>query len=313
MEMYAESLSFLALYVTIKFILEAFLEQAEQSRNNKICILPWVHQFGTLSGSYGLCCFSEYLGTFGEGKSPLEAFNDDYMKSTRLAMLAGEEVSPCKVCYDWERSGVESPRQRMNKRFFKYTRLYDQTADDGSVKNPPIYIDFRFGNLCNFTCRMCGAISSSSWAREAKKHGYLEESAPNHYDHWTNNELFWKDIDKFKKYIKVIYFAGGEPFVQEGHYKLLEFLVKNECTDIELNYNTNLSYQRSLKSYDIEELWSNLCILGVNIFSSLLTSNAQPSFPRIFSNSENSSTSAEAIRCTYFDQNWIGKHDAGCC
>jgi len=243
--------------------LEDSLEQVEQSHNNKICILPWVHQFGTLSGSYGLCCFSEYFTGFGHGKSPLEAFNDDHMKSIRLAMLAGEEVEPCKVCYDWERSGVESPRQRSNKRFFKYTRLYDQTAEDGSVNNPPIYIDFRFGNLCNFTCRMCGAFSSSSWAKEAKHHGYLDESAPNHYDHWTNNESFWRDIDKFKEYIKVIYFAGGEPFVQEGHYKLLEFLVKNNCTDIELNYNTNLSYERSLKSYDIEELWSNFSKVGV--------------------------------------------------
>ena len=54
---------------------------------------------------------------------------------------------------------------------------------------------------------------------------------PCSYDFWTNNDEFWKDLDKIKKYIKVLYFAGGEPFVQEGHYKLLTVMViDNKCT-----------------------------------------------------------------------------------
>ena len=45
-----------------------------------------------------------------------------------------------------------------------------------------------------------------------------------------------------------MYFAGGEPFVQEGHYKMLQFLVDTGCSkNIELSYNTNLSYSGSFK------------------------------------------------------------------
>jgi hypothetical protein len=55
-----------------------------------------------------------------------------------------------------------------------------------------------------------------------------------------------------------MYFAGGEPFVQEGHYKMLQFLVDTGCSkNIELSYNTNLSYSGNFKGYDLEELWKS--------------------------------------------------------
>ena len=222
------------------------------------CILPWIHQYGDLSGSYGLCCFSIYQNennSFGKGTRPSKAFNHPFMKSTRLAMLNNDEVSACNICYDWEKNGIESHRERMNIRFSEYSFLYDKTLSDGHINSPPIYLDFRFGNLCNFKCRMCGSFASSSWSKEAKFHGMMKETDPNHFDYWTDNNDFWEDIDQIKKYIRVIYFAGGEPFVQEGHYKLLEFLVDNECTDIEISYNTNLSYDGKFKKYKIEDLW----------------------------------------------------------
>lgn len=240
--------------------MEDSLEQDVQSQEDKKCILPWIHQYGDLSGKYGLCCFTLNKGNnlFGEGLSPLEAFNCDYMKSVRLNMLSGNNVKDCKVCYDWENNGIESHRQRMNLKYSTYSKLYDKTNPDGSLNNPPIYLDFRFGNLCNFSCRMCGSYASSSWAKEEKYYGKLSKDSPNHYDHWTNDVQFWDDIDSIKKFIKVLYFAGGEPFVQEGHYKLIKLLVDSGYSkDIELSYNTNLSYNGSFKGYDIESLWLN--------------------------------------------------------
>lgn len=238
--------------------MEAFLAQDEQSQEDKRCILPWIHQYGDLSGHYGLCCFSIYQNennSFGKGTRPSEAFNHPFMKSTRLAMLNNEEVSACKICYDWEKNGIESNRERMNIRFSEYSFLYDKTSSDGYINSPPIYLDFRFGNLCNFKCRMCGSFASSSWSKEAKFHGMMKETEPNHFDYWTENKDFWEDIDQIKKYIRAIYFAGGEPFVQEGHYRLLEFLADNDCTNIEISYNTNLSYDGKFKKYKIEDSW----------------------------------------------------------
>lgn len=250
--------------------MEAFLAQDEQSREDKRCILPWIHQYGDLSGKYALCCFTlNHEGNlFGEGLSPLEAFNSDYMKTTRLSMLKNKKPKACKVCYDWEESGIESPRQKMNQEYSAYDKIYEKTNIDGSINNPPIYLDFRFGNLCNFSCRMCGSYASSSWSKEAKFHGSMKPNEPNHYDHWTDNSGFWQDIDEIKKYIRVLYFAGGEPFVQEGHYKMLQFLVDCNCAkNIKLNYNTNLSYNGNFKGFDIEKLW--LSFKSVNIWPSI--------------------------------------------
>lgn len=224
------------------------------------CILPWIHQYGDLSGQYGLCCFTmnHDNNLFGKDLSPLEAFNSDPIKSARLDMLKGNESKLCKVCYDWEREGIESHRQRMNQKFSEYTFLMNKTNKDGSVNNPPIYLDFRFGNLCNFSCRMCGSYASSSWSKEDKYHGIIPKNSPNHYDYWTDNHDFWNDLDNIKTYIIELYFAGGEPFVQEGHYKMLQFLVDNGCSkNIALSYNTNLSYNGNFKGYDVEKLWSS--------------------------------------------------------
>ena len=224
------------------------------------CILPWIHQYGSLSGQYGLCCFTfnSSGNLFGKGLSPLEAFNSDPVKSARLEMLSGKQPKACHVCYDFEAEGIESHRQRMNHRFQKYSKLYETTLKDGTITTPPIYLDFRFGNLCNFSCRMCGSYASSSWSKEDKHRGVLSENSPNHYDFWTDNEKLWDDLDKIKTYIRELYFAGGEPFVQEGHYKMLQFLVDSGCSkNIDLSYNTNLSYNGNFKGYDIEKLWSS--------------------------------------------------------
>ena len=241
--------------------MEAFLAQDAPSldHNTSICILPWIHQHGDLEGNYAPCCFT--LGSknsiFGKGMSPLQAFNSSYMKSLRLGMLQDKRPTPCAVCYNWENNDIESHRKRMNSLYSKYFHLFDKTNKDGSLDSPPIYLDFRFGNLCNFSCRMCGSFASSSWSKEEKFHGTMSIDSPNHYDHWTNNDLFWTDLEKIKKYIKVLYFAGGEPFVQEGHYKMLQLFVDSGLAkNVRLSYNTNLSYQGIFKGYDLENLWS---------------------------------------------------------
>jgi len=223
-----------------------------------------MHIYGHLTGEYALCCHTfgsqvpEEEKFFGKGLSPLEAFNSDYIKQVRLDMLDGKTPSACQVCDKFEEANTTSHRLQVNTRFQQYAKLVKHTNLDGSVKNPPFYIDIRFGNLCNFKCRMCGPEASSSWFKENQKLKIFKSTYNKAvFDPWTNNEDLWRDIDKIKSHIKIIYFAGGEPFVQEGHYKLLEFLVDNNCTDIELEYNTNLSYDAKFKTYDIEDLWKH--------------------------------------------------------
>ena len=67
---------------------------------------------------------------------------------------------------------------------------------------------------------MCGIDASTSWFKE-RHLGFGSQNVKPFVDEWTDNEEFWTDFDKIIPYIEVMYFAGGEPFVQEGHYKVV--------------------------------------------------------------------------------------------
>ncbi len=238
-----------------------------KNKEVKGCILPWIHVYGRLDGTYALCCHSENYQssakTFGNpGQRPLEVWNSDKYKKTRKMFLNGTYPEECTVCYELEKNGQSSHRERINHKYKRYQRLQNKTNEDGSLSSPPVYLDFRFGNLCNFRCRMCGPDASTSWFKEKHLSPHYVNSTKPGQDHWTKNDEFWQDMEKIYHNIDTIYFAGGEPFVQDGHYKMLEFLISKGKTDVELQYNTNLSY-RTHKKYNIKQLWDNFANVKV--------------------------------------------------
>ena len=215
-----------------------------------------MHLYGGINGTFHLCCHAEHVsspkGIGDHNQKPSEVWNGEPMKQVRLDFLKGDIPGECiETCYNLEKNGGTSNRIQVNKRFQKKSFLQEKTNADGSLDNFPSYLDFRFGNLCNFKCRMCGPSASTSWYKDAlTNHSKV-------VDYYTDNSLLWDDLDQFLPYIEDIYFAGGEPFVQDGHYKLLNILIdtgvsKNIC----LQYNTNLSYSK-YKKFNIKDMWSN--------------------------------------------------------
>ena len=51
-----------------------------------------------------------------------------------------------------------------NNNWKNYEYLQNNTSPES-----PIYLDFRFGNVCNFRCRTCGPMASTSWIKEFKE------------------------------------------------------------------------------------------------------------------------------------------------
>jgi len=238
--------------------LEVSLPQDEQFPNNKIkgCIIPWTHLFGAINGEYKICCFSEYWSpVLGNHLDEIDdVWNGDAYKQVRRDFLQGKKIPACeKACYEKERLGSQSHRQNINENYAHFQKLQELTRPDGSIKNYPVYLDVRFGNTCNFRCRMCGPNDSTSWYKEKPSEGGKQFRKP--IDKYTDNETFWLNIDKIAPNILEVYFAGGEPFVQDGHYKLLNYMIdNNHAKRISLSYNTNLSYQK-YKNHDIRKLW----------------------------------------------------------
>ena len=172
--------------------MEVSLQQEEQSPNNNIkgCILPWMHIFGSLSGNFYLCCHAEYvagtkiMGTYKQSLANI--WNSEDYKQVRLNFLKNNIPIECiHACYDKETQGSSSNRLSVNQRFQKYAYIQNKTNADGSIDNTPTYLDIRFGNLCNFKCRMCGPYASTSWYKDSEDPKWSKT-----IDYFTDNEDF---------------------------------------------------------------------------------------------------------------------------
>ena len=114
-----------------------------------------------------------------------EAWNSEYMQSVRERMISGQQVKDCSQCYRREKQGQYSFRQRANQdwqqhvqQVTQYYDLYEQDyaeADQILQKRMsitkhyvelPVYLDIRFGNLCNLKCRMCTGLYSKKLGEE---------------------------------------------------------------------------------------------------------------------------------------------------
>ena len=160
------------------------MKRIKPSEGNKtFCMAPWTHTYLSPQTERRLCCasrepaqsFKQYIDTGNNAKEykPLtleQHWNSEHMRSVRLRMLAGEKLSECEVC-DYKLLNTDVYRDYWNKLFVnKINEAFDSTNEHGHTAMETISFDYRFNNLCNFKCRMCGDMLSSSWEAESRKH-----------------------------------------------------------------------------------------------------------------------------------------------
>ena len=245
------------------------------SINSKtFCILPWIHLNTWPNGNVYQCCITGFENTCGTTtKNTLEEiWNNDYMKDLRVKLMNNQEHSSCDRCYMLERNGLTSFRQSVNKNFEHHVETaMSSTDDDGHSHDfKLLYWDFRFSNICNLKCRMCGSGLSSSWYDDQVKmleiRG-LKPTEPRVIEISDYSKRDFKEyILEFIDYVEEIYFAGGEPLLMEEHYFILDELIKRNRTDVRIRYNTNLT-KLKYKKWDVLEYWKKFS--NVNIFASI--------------------------------------------
>jgi len=231
------------------------------------CILPWLHFYANPDGSVIPCCIADHhlhLGNLRQN-SIEEIWNNDRFKNLRKKMMNGQRCDECNACYISEDNGNFSSRQYYNEKFKKYLNLVDETDNEGFLNQLKlVYFDIRWSNICNFKCRTCSGTYSSSWALEDIKHG--RNRTVHILAGGNNNDSLYEQLSPHFKDMEEIYFAGGEPLLTDKHFEMLEFLVDNNLTDIELRYNTNLSVL-TYKNKSVLEYWSNF--KKINVYASL--------------------------------------------
>jgi MoaA/NifB/PqqE/SkfB family radical SAM enzyme len=112
---------------------------------------------------------------------------------------------------------------------------------------PLMFLDLKLGNICNLKCRICGSWSSSQFAteeinqlpREQQKSSYAYQML--RAGAWPReNAKFWQQIDSVLTDIRYIEFTGGEPFMIDEHFDMLQGIVdRGIAHQVEIHYNTN--------------------------------------------------------------------------
>ena len=247
------------------------------------CVLPWIHFATRPNGDMRLCCNSNSSGAgvdheiglvknesgrpanFGR-ETPMTAWNNDYMKSVRTTMLAGEIPASCTKCFQEEKLGVVSKRiwetGTWQQEGIDIPELIKQTEEDGTVPENLVYLDLRLGHTCNLKCVMCSPHDSSLWVADHKKiypsFKHIELKKQMDWDKksfnnkWHENPDFWKEMYAQIPNLKQVYFAGGEPLLIKEHNTFLEEIIRQGYADkILVRYNTN----GLLVNDEIIELW----------------------------------------------------------
>jgi MoaA/NifB/PqqE/SkfB family radical SAM enzyme len=218
--------------------------------HDKFCVLPWVSLEASPIGTVRPCCLAddELVNDSGEKFSLLTANFEQIQASSamqhlRQQFLDGNKPQTCRKCWNEERAG------RTSKRMHTLDRLKHVISDqEWSIEHKPlIFLDLKLGNICNLKCRICGSWSSSQFAAEEvadagparKKQTFayqmLQAGA------WPReNPQFWQEIDRVLDHIRYIEFTGGEPFLIDQHFDMLQGIVdRGIAHQVEIHYNTN--------------------------------------------------------------------------
>lgn len=236
------------------------------TKPNTLCLAPWTHTYLSPQTERRLCCasrepaqnFEQYIDTSsGTGRYiPItleEHWNSEHMKSVRRRMMAGETLPECEVCND-KLLNTDVYRSYFERLFeHKYADLMAATDATGYTTAQPVSWDYRFSNLCNFKCRMCGDMLSSSWESEERQHNMINWSNPK--NNWMKPDVR-KEISQFQDRqieaefsqaveehrVEEIYWVGGEPLMYEQHWRYMKRIVElGDGPRVYARYNTNLS------------------------------------------------------------------------
>jgi len=218
--------------------------------HDKFCVLPWVSLEASPIGTVRPCCLAddEIMDDAGNkfelATADFAAIqNSRHMRELREEFLAGKKPKTCRKCWNEERSG------RTSKRMHTLDRLKHVLADESwsAEAKPMMFLDLKLGNICNLKCRICGSWSSSQFAseeiswlpRDEQKTSYAYQML--RAGAWPKeNDHFWSEIDSVLTDIRYIEFTGGEPFMIDQHFDMLQGIVdRGIAGQVEIHYNTN--------------------------------------------------------------------------
>ena len=218
------------------------------------CIVPWMHTNLRPDGNRQLCCVSweERTHSFAKEFMSLDDhWNGDFIKSIRKQILQNKIPPECAGC---KSAGL---KVHSYNRYFDHDKFSDikenilkSTDNDGHTSLKPCSFDYRLTNKCNFMCRTCTGRFSSRWE---------QDMSTEKFEPMRNNERTIAEQELLHALqngqIREIYWAGGEPLVDEFHWTFMKKAAEsNFAENIYCRYNTNLSVIKHKEIHLLEDI-----------------------------------------------------------
>lgn len=205
--------------------------------NDTVCVHPWFNLYIGPAGDIQPCCDSDHSMSLGNIKDYRinEIINSSNFNNIRKTMLDAKRPIECARCYSLEDQNIESKRNKLNK---KYNTLFKKIITKNPMFNTK-FLDLNLGNTCNFKCRMCTGFSSSklrSEEIEINTHGIEYKYIKQQQIKDRVNEITQHSLNAEK-----ISFAGGESMLINEYNTILDFLIANNKSNVDITYSTNLS------------------------------------------------------------------------
>lgn len=237
-----------------------------QTKLDTLCLAPWVHTYLSPQTERRMCCasrepaqnFTQYIDTkSGTGQyQPItlaEHWNSDHMRSVRVRMMNNELLPECAVCNE-QLLNTDVYRSYFNRMFgHLHSQAMASTDATGLTSMQPRSWDYRFSNLCNFKCRTCGDMLSSSWESEQREHSMINwADAKNNWmltevkaniTQFQDSQIEQEFSDAVEEHrVEEVYWVGGEPLMYKQHWRYMKRIVElGDGQNVYARYNTNLS------------------------------------------------------------------------
>jgi len=238
----------------------------DQTKPPTLCMAPWTHTYLSPQTERRLCCasrepaasFTQYIDSApGSGSySPVtldQHWNSEHMRAVRLKMLAGETLAECDVCNS-QLLNTDVYRTYFNRLFgHKWSEVQASTDATGATTMRPVSWDYRFSNLCNFKCRMCGDMLSSAWESEQRQHDdidytdarntWMQPSVREQITQFQDQQIEQEFAAAVESHsVEEVYWVGGEPLMYEQHWRYMQRIIElGDGPRVYARYNTNLS------------------------------------------------------------------------
>ena len=178
-------------------------------RDKPYCKAPWIGlTYESTVGCKPCCEYNDtehtgFRGTYTDYRK------SDYLEDFKKMMYEDDMSDGCRQCIDHEERKVEDHPSRRQK--------YEKYDIDEHGDNKIVRFDYRAGNKCNLSCRMCHPESSSMREEEEIKHGNITSIyrvLPN------TNDVYDIDLSGCES----LSILGGEPSIDLGVRKWIDHI-----------------------------------------------------------------------------------------